>query len=1156
MALHFDEVDQHATVADSATLTLPAAFTLSQWVRFDDNVGSLYQYFFSQGTILSTSPAVNFLHNEVSSGYTGLRVVIRNDGGVSFDHSTSTFLASDVWHHITVVSDGSGSAGALKLYINGVLEASSSGGWTSQCNPSGSLTLAARQDLNSSRRLGGSMADIAKWDAALSLAQIEDLADPAGAVRARDIATSRAYLYEFGGDGAEYSGGTPATLVNAPTEDLGGPFGWEGGPSAARVSTALGYAVVQGSKQRVSTALGYAVVQGSTQRISTALGCAVIKLPETPNRPTIAAVDPDIYAVELTGSAYSHPEDAEHGASRWQASTNALFSTTAYDGTDEYPAEGAPATPGHSALGLSAATLYYFRVQYRDVDGNWGPWSLTASATTDAASPITTPSVTVDPSYDQALLTGSALVDPEDPDRTHVMSEWEVQEPFAGSPRFQSLEDTANLTSILATGLEPSTDYNARVRYRVADGTWSAWSTDVLFDTTAAGIVPATPTASVQSQTSGSLTLAGTAFSYPEEPGETHAETLVQVSASGTFASGVFQQSFTPGQVVDLLVEGLSQNTLYYYRIRYRASDGTWSAWSATLSTTTNEGVFAAGVFLRPYAPRFGAVVRGAAVQIAWVPASEIGATFEIEVSPDGDAHVWSVVASPSSSPYSWDTTGLSDGVHLLRIRAVRGEEVTAWEYRPVVVDNAESPTTYTAHYENVMLAEDFTPMWNTDGHTWDFSTGAVVDRGSNLSDNGWAALAYDVPLDPRAADVMVEVLNASTGGSFPWSWFPEQSWAGVGISALNHADRPFDAGLGVFAAFYAIPIQSWGDCFHSARGDGFLNIKVKDSVANPNAEALAVSVPLGKIHFTKLFGGCEKIPRYGVRLRVTTVEDHPEGDRTIRIQAAVYGMEIDNDAVGPWHYDDTFRTTIECGRTCLVSREITTSRAYRSFSSLTVVPTSYGTCDAPPEWDEPGTVSETAELAERAWAFVLDGHVFYVLNFSDRPALVCDLTTGQWHSWFTRTFNPAALSLGSGIWNMFRGIMWKGRVIAADFSDPIVWELDPHSMLDESVDVIQRAVTAFQPLRGSASARQGSMRLTARKEDLGASSTIRMRFSDDGGRTWSTWRSVILAASSYSKKIEWRSLGRIRAPGRLWEIDDAGGLVRIEGSDADLEGG
>jgi hypothetical protein len=63
------------------------------------------------------------------------------------------------------------------------------------------------------------------------------------------------------------------------------------------------------------------------------------------------------------------------------------------------------------------------------------------------------------------------------------------------------------------------------------------------------------------------------------------------------------------------------------------------------------------------------------------------------------------------------------------------------------------------------------------------------------------------------------------------------------------------------------------------------------------------------------------------------------------------------------------------------------------------------------------------------------------------------------------------------------------------------------------------------------------------------------MRFSDDEGQTWSSVYSRVLIADDFDQPLRFRSLGRIRSPGRLWEISDRGGLVLIEGADADLEG-
>lgn len=204
-------------------------------------------------------------------------------------------------------------------------------------------------------------------------------------------------------------------------------------------------------------------------------------------------------------------------------------------------------------------------------------------------------------------------------------------------------------------------------------------------------------------------------------------------------------------------------------------------------------------------------------------------------------------------------------------------------------------------------------------------------------------------------------------------------------------------------------------------------------------------------------------------------------------------------------------------------------------------------------DWSEWLVIRLPRATLERAWAFTLDGHIFYVLNSIHEAALVYDISTRQWGRWLGYE------TLEGGVepfWNMFRGIVWKGRVLACGMGDNKVWEMDPHSMLDEGQHPIRRVVTGFLPLRGSASARQGALRVTARKEDATQDATIAMRFSDDNGKTWSAERTVALAANAYAQNIEFRSLGRIRAPGRLWEISDTGGFVRIEGADADLEGG
>jgi len=60
------------------------------------------------------------------------------------------------------------------------------------------------------------------------------------------------------------------------------------------------------------------------------------------------------------------------------------------------------------------------------------------------------------------------------------------------------------------------------------------------------------------------------------------------------------------------------------------------------------------------------------------------------------------------------------------------------------------------------------------------------------------------------------------------------------------------------------------------------------------------------------------------------------------------------------------------------------------------------------------------------------------------------------------------------------------------------------------------------------------------------------MRYSDDGGRTWSTWRrGQIGPIGAYRFKVSWHSLGLMRQPGREFEfaISQGGGTTYSSGT-------
>lgn len=194
-------------------------------------------------------------------------------------------------------------------------------------------------------------------------------------------------------------------------------------------------------------------------------------------------------------------------------------------------------------------------------------------------------------------------------------------------------------------------------------------------------------------------------------------------------------------------------------------------------------------------------------------------------------------------------------------------------------------------------------------------------------------------------------------------------------------------------------------------------------------------------------------------------------------------------------------------------------------------------------------------QLNTRSWGFELDGHVFIVYAFGMQGTYVYDATTNTWSQWSTQGYAP--------LWNAELGIYWyDGRYVAADIQGPAVVELDFDSQLDDDFRSIQRVVTAIVTLRHRAqNLAVGALHLDA---STGAPSyngpnppgaQISLRYSDDEGVTWTEYDPVDLVDGVYNQDVQWRSLGTIFAPGRVFEVSDEGGTVRIDGAQLDVGG-
>lgn len=196
-----------------------------------------------------------------------------------------------------------------------------------------------------------------------------------------------------------------------------------------------------------------------------------------------------------------------------------------------------------------------------------------------------------------------------------------------------------------------------------------------------------------------------------------------------------------------------------------------------------------------------------------------------------------------------------------------------------------------------------------------------------------------------------------------------------------------------------------------------------------------------------------------------------------------------------------------------------------------------------------------------RAWTFTLDGHDFYVLRLGNIETLVYDTAAQQWYLWGFDT---------SPLWKAYNGTNWLAadshafnygsNIVVGDDANGSLYFLDPDRDVDDDAvegeaiqRPFQRVVTTQYPIRGYSQLRcyginlYGSIGGPLTDPSL---NTVTLSYSDDRGVTYLPAGSVTMENESYDQRIDWRSLGSMRAPGRLFKIEDTGALRRIDAID------
>ena len=202
--------------------------------------------------------------------------------------------------------------------------------------------------------------------------------------------------------------------------------------------------------------------------------------------------------------------------------------------------------------------------------------------------------------------------------------------------------------------------------------------------------------------------------------------------------------------------------------------------------------------------------------------------------------------------------------------------------------------------------------------------------------------------------------------------------------------------------------------------------------------------------------------------------------------------------------------------------------------------------------------IGRVFDPAVRVWTYTLDGHDFYILKCGNTETLVYDTLSKEWSIWGTE---------GNDLWRAYNGTNWDGgnllaagygsNVVVGDDGNGALYFLDPNGTMDDDALVGQdnphpflREISAAIPHHGRRSAPIYGISITGSIGDVADSTLneVTLQISDDRGNNYEDCGTVTVTQDSWNDRLEWRSLGRMEAPGRLFRIQDYGALKRIDG--------
>jgi hypothetical protein len=230
-------------------------------------------------------------------------------------------------------------------------------------------------------------------------------------------------------------------------------------------------------------------------------------------------------------------------------------------------------------------------------------------------------------------------------------------------------------TSRVVNGLAPGQTYYWRVRADNSAGA-SAWSSIWSFQVQALVVIPLPPTLSSPLNLATNITTSPT-MSWNASNGATSYQ--LQVATNGTFAGStlVFDESVLTG--TSLLLNNLTENTLFYWRVRATNTAGT-SLWSSIWSFSTLGATPTVPAVPILISPANGAINISTSPPLSW-NASSGASSYQLQVATNS-SFAGSTLVFDESFLFgtSMQLSGLSgNALHYWRVRATNTAGTSGW---------------------------------------------------------------------------------------------------------------------------------------------------------------------------------------------------------------------------------------------------------------------------------------------------------------------------------------------------------------------------------------------------------------------------------------------------------------------------------------------